>query len=41
MSVKLDPDEFPIDDPKTLTNFSKKEKTVGIFQYESAGMQNT
>ncbi|ADR23331.1 DNA-directed DNA polymerase [Marivirga tractuosa] len=36
--VKLDPDEFPIDDPKTYELFQKGE-TVGIFQYESPGMQ--
>ncbi|MDG1429435.1 MAG: DNA polymerase III subunit alpha [Crocinitomicaceae bacterium] len=34
----LDPDEFPIDDEKTYELFQRGE-TVGIFQYESAGMQ--
>jgi DNA polymerase III subunit alpha len=36
--VQLDPDTFPIDDPKTFELFQRGE-TVGIFQYESAGMQ--
>ncbi|MBL1280177.1 MAG: DNA polymerase III subunit alpha [Fluviicola sp.] len=35
---KLDPDTFPIDDEKTYELFQRGE-TVGIFQYESAGMQ--
>ncbi|SFB12367.1 DNA polymerase-3 subunit alpha [Flavobacterium swingsii] len=34
----LDPDTFPIDDVKTYELFQRGE-TVGIFQYESAGMQ--
>jgi DNA polymerase-3 subunit alpha len=34
----LNPDEFPIDDLKTYELFQRGE-TVGIFQYESAGMQ--
>ncbi len=34
----IDPDEFPIDDVKTYELFQRGE-TVGIFQYESAGMQ--
>jgi DNA polymerase-3 subunit alpha len=34
----LDPDQFPLDDEKTYELFQKGE-TVGIFQYESAGMQ--
>ena len=34
----LNPDEFPIDDVKTYALFQRGE-TVGIFQYESAGMQ--
>ena len=34
----LDPDNFPLDDPKTYELFQKGE-TVGIFQYESLGMQ--
>lgn len=36
--VDLIPDEFPIDDEKTYELFQRGE-TVGIFQYESAGMQ--
>ena len=36
--IDLDPDEFPIDDAKTYELFQRGE-TVGIFQYESAGMQ--
>ena len=36
--VDLDPEEFPIDDVKTYELFQRGE-TVGIFQYESAGMQ--
>ena len=36
--VDLVPDEFPIDDVPTYELFQKGE-TVGIFQYESAGMQ--
>ncbi len=36
--VELNPDEFPIDDVKTYELFQRGE-TVGIFQYESAGMQ--
>ncbi|MEY3500381.1 MAG: polymerase subunit alpha, partial [Bacteroidota bacterium] len=36
--VQLNPDEFPIDDLKTYELFQRGE-TVGIFQYESAGMQ--
>jgi DNA polymerase III subunit alpha len=34
----LDPDAFPIDDAKTYELFQRGE-TVGIFQYESPGMQ--
>ena len=34
----INPDEFPIDDIKTYELFQRGE-TVGIFQYESAGMQ--
>ncbi len=37
-NVDLDPDVFPLDDEKTFELFQKGE-TVGIFQYESAGMQ--
>ena len=36
--IELDPDEFPLDDNKTYELFQKGE-TVGIFQYESPGMQ--
>jgi DNA polymerase-3 subunit alpha len=36
--IQLNPDEFPIDDLKTYELFQRGE-TVGIFQYESAGMQ--
>jgi DNA polymerase-3 subunit alpha len=36
--IKLNPDEFPIDDVKTYELFQRGE-TVGIFQYESPGMQ--
>lgn len=36
--IELDPDEFPIDDVKTYELFQRGE-TVGIFQYESVGMQ--
>ena len=36
--ILLDPDSFPLDDEKTFKLFQKGE-TVGIFQYESAGMQ--
>lgn len=36
--VDLDPDSFPLDDQKTYELFQRGE-TVGIFQYESAGMQ--
>ncbi|XLS29668.1 DNA polymerase III subunit alpha [Flavobacteriaceae bacterium M23B6Z8] len=35
---ELDPDKFPLDDVKTYELFQRGE-TVGIFQYESAGMQ--
>ena len=34
----INPDEFPIDDLKTYELFQRGE-TIGIFQYESAGMQ--
>ena len=37
-NVDLDPDAFPLDDEKTYELFQRGE-TVGIFQYESAGMQ--
>ena len=36
--IDLDPDAFPIDDVKTYELFQRGE-TIGIFQYESAGMQ--
>jgi DNA polymerase III subunit alpha len=36
--IELDPDNFPIDDEATYELFQRGE-TVGIFQYESAGMQ--
>ncbi len=36
--VDLVPDDFPLDDKKTYELFQRGE-TVGIFQYESAGMQ--
>ncbi len=36
--IELNPDEFPIDDKKTYELFQRGE-TVGIFQYESPGMQ--
>ncbi|MDI9308729.1 MAG: DNA polymerase III subunit alpha [Limnohabitans sp.] len=36
--IELDPDTFPIDDQKTYELFQRGE-TVGIFQYESTGMQ--
>ncbi|WP_139958550.1 DNA polymerase III subunit alpha [Flavicella sediminum] len=37
-NVDLDPESFPIDDLKTYELFQRGE-TVGIFQYESPGMQ--
>src|SRR5690606_29267007 len=36
--IDLDPDHFPLDDAKTYELFQRGE-TVGIFQYESPGMQ--
>ena len=36
--IDLDPDTFPIDDEETYALFQRGE-TVGIFQYESPGMQ--
>ncbi|NNL15736.1 MAG: DNA polymerase III subunit alpha, partial [Flavobacteriaceae bacterium] len=36
--IQLDPDNFPLDDEKTYALFQKGE-TIGIFQYESPGMQ--
>ncbi len=37
-NVDLDPDSFPLDDVKTYELFQRGE-TVGVFQYESPGMQ--
>ena len=37
-NVILDPDSFPLDDQKTYELFQRGE-TVGVFQYESPGMQ--
>ena len=36
--VELDPENFPLDDVKTYELFQRGE-TVGVFQYESPGMQ--
>lgn len=36
--IELDPDQFPVDDTPTYELFQRGE-TVGIFQYESPGMQ--
>ncbi|GLB48597.1 DNA polymerase III subunit alpha [Neptunitalea lumnitzerae] len=36
--IELDPDSFPLDDVKTYELFQRGE-TVGVFQYESPGMQ--
>ena len=36
--IHLDPESFPLDDEKTYELFQRGE-TVGIFQYESPGMQ--
>ncbi len=36
--IELDPDNFPLDDVKTYELFQRGD-TVGIFQYESTGMQ--
>lgn len=36
--VELDPDKFPIDDQLTYELFQRGE-TIGVFQYESPGMQ--
>lgn len=36
--VHLDPENFPLDDEKTYALFQRGE-TVGVFQYESPGMQ--
>ena len=37
-NIDLDPESFPIDDVKTYELFQRGE-TVGVFQYESPGMQ--
>ena len=37
-NIDLDPDDFPLDDEKTYELFQRGD-TVGIFQYESPGMQ--
>ncbi|WP_127845224.1 DNA polymerase III subunit alpha [Psychroflexus aestuariivivens] len=37
-NIDLDPEAFPLDDEKTYELFQRGE-TVGIFQYESPGMQ--
>ncbi len=37
-NIDLQPDDFPLDDTATYELFQRGE-TVGIFQYESAGMQ--
>ncbi len=37
-NIQLDPDEFPLDDTATYELFQRGD-TVGIFQYESVGMQ--
>ncbi len=39
-NIKIDPQKIPLDDTKTLQLFSKGE-TVGVFQFESAGMRKT
>lgn len=36
--IDIDPDEIPLDDAKTYQLF-KEGRTIGIFQYESPGMQ--
>ncbi|MBT8222972.1 MAG: DNA polymerase III subunit alpha, partial [Eudoraea sp.] len=36
--IALDPDAFPLDDEKTYELFQRGD-TIGIFQYESVGMQ--
>jgi len=38
LDITLNPDDFPIDDEKTYELFQRGE-TIGIFQYESPGMQ--
>lgn len=36
--IELDPENFPLDDQKTYELFQRGE-TIGVFQYESPGMQ--
>jgi len=36
--IRIDPDKIPLDDPKTYQLF-QEGRTIGIFQYESVGMQ--
>ena len=36
--IEIDPDEIPLDDPKTYELY-QKGNTNGTFQFESAGMQ--
>lgn len=36
--IEIEPDEIPLDDKKTYELFQRGE-TIGVFQYESAGMQ--
>jgi len=36
--ITIDPDELPLDDPKTW-NLYKKGETIGTFQFESEGMR--
>ncbi len=36
--IKIDPDEIPLDEPKVYELFQRGE-TIGLFQYESQGMQ--
>lgn len=36
--IQLDPESFPLDDEKTYALFQRGE-TIGVFQYESPGMQ--
>jgi len=37
-NIQLEPESFPLDDEKTFALFQRGE-TVGVFQYESPGMQ--
>ncbi|MCH2021321.1 MAG: DNA polymerase III subunit alpha [Saprospiraceae bacterium] len=37
-NIDIQPDDIPLDDPKTYELFQRGE-TIGVFQYESAGMQ--